>query len=79
MLSASEGDGAGMWLASTPFLVTLSAPVVAVSLACKLATGEGLPGVALGVLEGISWLTLAGAGGTELYKIFKNIAGGESG
>ena len=43
MLSVHEGDAKGVWLGlSWPMLLT-SAPVVGISLVCKLLTGEGLP------------------------------------
>ena len=43
MLSVHEGDAKGVWLGlSWPMLLS-SAPVVGISLMCKLLTGEGLP------------------------------------
>ena len=39
-LSASDGDVKGMWFILSPLVLKLSIPVVALSLACKLITGE---------------------------------------
>ncbi|KAL6754352.1 SOUL heme-binding protein [Haematococcus lacustris] len=78
-MSASAGDGWGMWLSASPLVLRLTLPVVAVSLAVKVATGEGLPGGALGALEGLSWLLAAGAGATQLYSLVKGATGGEAG
>jgi hypothetical protein len=38
--------------------------------------GEGLPGVALGAVEGVSYLLAVGALGTEAYKLVKGDIGG---
>ena len=43
MLSVHEGDLKGIWLAASAPLLTVSAPVVGMSLFTKLATGHGLP------------------------------------
>lgn len=41
-----------------PLLTAAAVPVVGLSLLCKTLTGHGLPGTALGSIEGISWLVL---------------------
>lgn len=43
MLSVHEGDVKGIWLAASAPLLTVSGPVVGVSLLTKLVTGHGLP------------------------------------
>jgi hypothetical protein len=40
------------------------------------SAGEGLPGFALGAVEGISYLLATGALGTEVYKLVKGDIGG---
>lgn len=44
---------------------------------CRTITGEGFQGVALGALEGISWLLFVSALVTEVYKLVKSAVGGE--
>lgn len=43
MLSVHEGDLKGIWLAASAPVLTVSVPVVGVSLLTKLLTGHGLP------------------------------------
>lgn len=72
-MSASSGDAAGVWLVLTPSIIKLSLPIIAVSLVTKLATGEGLPGVFLGTLEGLSYLGFVAAGATQVVKLAKGM------
>ncbi|KAK9915073.1 hypothetical protein WJX75_004413 [Coccomyxa subellipsoidea] len=66
------GDAAGAWTAASPALLRYYAlPVVGVSLITKAATGEGLPGVFLGTVEGFAYLTALAAGITEMVKLLK--------
>lgn len=55
--------------AKVPPAATFAAlPVVGLSLLCKALTGHGLPGAALGSVEGVAWLVaVAGAGGFAPY------------
>lgn len=43
MLSVHEGDLKGIWLAASAPVLTVSAPIVGVSMLTKLLTGHGLP------------------------------------
>ncbi|KAL3150302.1 hypothetical protein ABBQ32_000150 [Trebouxia sp. C0010 RCD-2024] len=75
MLSVHEGDLKGIWLAASAPVLTVSVPVVGVSLLTKLLTGHGLPGTFLGGVEGLAWLFLVAGTITQAQQLFKNIGG----
>jgi len=79
LLAASDGDGKGMWYSVSPLVVKLSLPVIAVSLVHKLVTGEGLPGVFLGTVEGLSYLGFVSGIFTQVIKFAQGMQGGETG
>ena len=60
-------------------VVQVSVPIIGVSLLTKLVTGEGLPGVALGALEGLAYLGFVAAVVTEVIKFAQGMQGGETG
>eukprot|EP00884_Botryococcus_braunii_P014047 jgi/Botrbrau1/22643/Bobra.176_1s0065.1 len=66
--AADSGDLKGLWVAGARPVAFLCTPIVAVSLAVKAVTGEGLQGVFLGAVEGLAYLGLAAALLTELYQ-----------
>lgn len=78
-MAASNGDASGMWFVLTPNVIKLSLPIIGVSLATKLVTGEGLPGVFLGTVEGLAYLGFVSACVTEVVKFAGGMQGGETG
>ena len=79
MASVASGDTLGAWQVASGKVLLVSVPVVVVSLGTKLATGHGLPGPFLGSLEGVAWLLAALCIGTQIYKVVRDLTGGESG
>jgi hypothetical protein len=79
MASVSSGDTFGAWQVASSKLLVFSLPVVVVSLVAKVATGHGLPGPVLSTVEGIAWLLAVLTVGTQLYKVVRDLTGGESG
>lgn len=79
LLAAADGDGKGVWFVLSPSVIKVSVPIIGVSLLTKLITGEGLPGAALGALEGLAYLGFASAAITEVVKFAQGMQGGETG
>ncbi|KAK9829020.1 hypothetical protein WJX72_003447 [[Myrmecia] bisecta] len=77
--AVDDGDVMGVWFALSGLVLKWSLPVVGVSLICKAFTGEGLPGVFLGSVEGLAYLGVAAGAGTQLWKLVKGMSGGEAG
>lgn len=69
MASVASGDSLRAWRIAINGLTMFSLPVVGVSLACKAATGEGLPGPVLGSIEGLAWLFVALGVATKGYVV----------
>lgn len=64
-LALSRSDWGEAWAAAAGGALLVSTPVVAASCAVLAATGEGLPGVFLGTVEGLAWLLFAAAACTR--------------
>ena len=79
MASVYSGDTFGAWQVASGKVLLACLPVVAVSIVCKVATGDGLPGVFLGSVEGLAWLLAVVSVGTQGYKVVRDLSGGESG
>ncbi len=77
--AASDGDVSGMWFVLSPSVIKLSAPVIGVSLLFKLGTGEGLPGLFLGTVEGLAYLGFVSGVVTEVLKFSQGMQGGDTG
>lgn len=75
LMAAGDGDAAGMWFVLSPYALQLSLPIIGVSLATKAVTGEGLPGVALGAVEGLAYLAFVAAAVAEVLKLAQSVKG----
>lgn len=74
MLSLSDGDAFGCWLAASPGVAKLTAPWVAVSLAAK-AAGISAEGTPLGAVDALAFWLLVLALIAEPVRFFKGVIG----
>jgi hypothetical protein len=79
MASVSSGDSFGAWQAASGKVLLFCLPVVSVSMASKIAYGHGFPGTFLGSVEGVAWLLASLCVVTQVYKLVRDLSGGDSG
>lgn len=74
MTSLSSGDVLGCWFCLSSPVWKAALPLSVALFLLHLARGEGLGG-----WEATAYLALVAGLGSEMYKVIKSIAGGESG